>query len=447
MEALFHDPSFAAALAASSLLSAIWEGAILTVCALVCLRRLPGLSAAARSAVWMNVFLLLVLLQIVPFFAGRGGTGITAHPAPFQFKPVWSVVIAGVWGLLSLLRAAQLLFSAIRLRGLAKRATPVQPDSALRAFLQIGTAAGKVRRAELCASAEVQRPCVFGFFRPRILVPPGLMERLSALELQQVVLHEMEHLRRADDWTNLLQKIALVLFPMNPALVWVERRLCAERELACDDSVLRSSAGRKAYAICLTRLAEHAMLRRGFSLALGAWERQSELVRRVHRILRRPSDTISPRQTMVLTASMIAGGLVCALVLGRSPQLVSFSLPAQSMAQADLLPQPVSRETSPAQSGATARLVKAVMPERQLQPTSLRLTPAAKPHRRKAELRNAAVQPASSRPQAWVVMTEWTETDVAPRLVFTVERIVRTPAKQPAYAAVPFANGWLIVQI
>ena len=64
----------------------------------------------------------------------------------------------------------------------------------------------------------------------------------------------MEHLRRADDWTNLLQKLGLVLFPLNPVLLWVEHRLCAERELACDDRVVSSIAGRKAYALCLTHL-------------------------------------------------------------------------------------------------------------------------------------------------------------------------------------------------
>ena len=76
------------------------------------------------------------------------------------------------------------------------------------------------------------RPSVLGFFRPRILVPPELLKALSPRELRQVVVHEMEHLHRADDWTNLLQKVGLVLFPLNPVLLWVERRLCAERELA-----------------------------------------------------------------------------------------------------------------------------------------------------------------------------------------------------------------------
>ena len=88
------------------------------------------------------------------------------------------------------------------------------------------------RAAALCVSDEVDRPSVVGFFAPRILVPAALLERLSADELRQIVLHEMEHLRRGDDWTNLLQKLSLVVFPLNPALIWIERQLCVERELA-----------------------------------------------------------------------------------------------------------------------------------------------------------------------------------------------------------------------
>ena len=186
----------------------------------------------------------------------------------------------------------------------------------------------------LCASDEVERPSVCGFFRPRILAPPDLLAELSQEELQQVVIHEMEHLRRGDDWTNLLQKICLVLFPIHPVLLWVERRVCAERELACDDSVLRSSCGRKAYARCLTHLAEHAMVRRGYALVLGAWERRSELVRRVHRILRRPTEGMSAWRAKLVTAGLMAAVLAGTAALARCPQLVSFAPAAESTMQA-----------------------------------------------------------------------------------------------------------------
>jgi beta-lactamase regulating signal transducer with metallopeptidase domain len=471
MEALFHITPFVAASAASTLFSAAWEGTVLAVCVVLCLRLFPALSSAARSFVWMNVFALLVLLQVIPYFGAHLSAGNVPRSAPFQLDPMWSFVIAGVWGALSLWRGAQLIFSAIRLRALARRATPVDADAALRSLLQIRTVGARVgRTAEFCTSTEVERPSVFGFFRARILIPPALMERLTAHELQQVVVHEMEHLRRADDWTNLLQKMALVLFPLNPALLWVERRLCAERELACDDRVLRSSGGRKAYAICLTRLAEYSMLRRSLSLVLGAWERRSEVARRVHRILSGHSDPgklMSGRQTTVLTGGLIVAVVACGLGLARSPQLVSFgpsgpSKPSvQFAAQGQLLPAEL-RDATPAQFGAHAQMVNAVMPERPLQSMSMaKQAPTARPARRNAVMRSAK-RPDRARQQAWIVMTDWSDMDMAPQLVFTVAQSSGTSHKQssvnrtslnrdgenrPSYAAIPIPNGWLIVEI
>ena len=147
------------------------------------------------------------------------------------------------------------------------------------------------------------------------------------------MLHEMEHLHRADNWFNLLQKAAVVLFPLNPVLFWVERRLCAEREYACDDRVLRSSCGKKSYALCLTRLAEITLVSRGLSLALGAWERRPELARRVLRILRRPSESMQHGPAIVVTGSLILSIFAGAIALARTPQVVSFAPFAPSTMQ------------------------------------------------------------------------------------------------------------------
>jgi len=456
MEAFMHIAALVAASAVSTLLSAVWEGAVLAACVVICLRLFPGLSAAARSVIWMNVFLLLVVQQAIPNFGANESAAGMGRPAPFHFRLIWSSTIAAVWATLSLLRAAQLIYCAFCSRRLAKRATPVTIDADLQPLLQIGTAGGKTgRSAELCTSLEVERPSVFGFFHPRILIPPALMERLNEEELRQVVLHEMEHLRRADDWTNLLQKIALVLFPLNPALLWVERRLCAERELACDDSVLRSTGRRKAYAICLTHLAEYSMLRRSFSLVLGAWQRQSELVRRVHRILRRPNHSMNRGQTVVLTGSLMAGVLAGAVALARSPQLVSFFPREQAASQADFSPalnlpglnrSAMKQEQSGMQ--ANAQMVKAVMPEHATQSgsTTKQAGSTTKSVRRNAVMRSVRKNPVPAQ-QAWIVMTEWSDTEDSPQLIFTVARSVRSTGNGRSYAAVPIPNGWIFVEI
>jgi hypothetical protein len=443
MEPLYHAVLLASAGAVSNLIGAIWEGTVLAAGVFLCLRMLPRLSAASRSLVWLNVFLLLALLHVLPALRAPQMGMQTSHGWQIDLDPRWSLAIAAVWAVFSLWKATQLIAGAIHLHKLARRAKPLEYDASLEALLRLGP---RGRAVELCVSDEVARPSVFGFCRPRILLPPALAARLSEVELQQVVLHEMEHLRRADDWTNLLQKVALVLFPLNPVLVWVEHRLCAERELACDDRVLLSNGARKAYAICLTRLAEYSMLRRGFSLVLGAWDRRPELARRVHRLLGRPSRGMGSRQARLVTASLIAGVLGGALALGRSPQFVGFTAKsnlshrsnAVRMAQATLVPAAGRGQMQARQVDSAPKLVetRAVMPLR-----SAHSHAAARLARNRMIARNATPKPATTN-QGWLVLTQWNGSVAPPRAVLALKL-----SPHGSYAAVPTMDGWLIVQI
>jgi hypothetical protein len=211
---------------------------------------------------------------------------------------------------------------------------------------------------------------VIGFLAPRILIPAWLMARLTPGELEQIVLHEAEHLRRRDDWTNLAQKLALVAFPLNPALAWMEHRLCREREMACDEGVVRITNAPRAYAACLASLAERGLERRAEALSLGAWQRRSELVHRVHGILWRK------RRLSTAAAGALLGTVGCTLVAGsvemaRCPQLVAFVPEQKSLA---MTPQRqremaamLARENAEAKltlpPGVRAVPAKAVMPE------------------------------------------------------------------------------------
>lgn len=462
MNAIVHALSFASASAAGALFSAIWEGAVLAVGVYFCLRLLPGLSAAARSVVWLNVFILLVLLHFVPMFAGSPAVPAGTRLPAVHLDPRWSLGVVGLWLALSLWRAGQLLLGIVQLRRLAGRATPVDVEPELQALLSEVPGG---RTARLCTSDEVARPSVLGFLRPRVLVPAALVEHLTRQELEQVVLHEMEHLRRGDDWTNLLQKIGLVLFPLNPVLLWVERRLCAERELACDDRVMQSRAGRKAYALCLTRLAEFSLFRRGFSLVLGLWERRPELVRRVQRIVSQPVRSMGRKPAIAATGSVLAGALGCAIVLSHSPQLVSF-LPAHvTVPQAQSLdPHEVARAL-----GGTPELMKAnlpVLPHASIRPASQQshsrqlmrhavLKTARRPQTPANQVAKLNLAPAPEPlpnfdQRTVIVFTEVTTFAAPPRVVLAVSpdrsaaRAVVIPAR---YAIVPTPTGWLIIQI
>lgn len=468
MNEIVHALSFVSASAAGALFSAIWEGAVLALGVYLCLRLLPGLSAAARSVVWLNVFILLVLLHFVPVFGSSPAVPATNRVPEFYLDLRWSLGVMGVWLALSLWRAGQLILGIVQLRRLAGRARPLEANAELEALLS-DAAAG--RTASLCVSDEVLRPSVLGFLRPRVLVPAALAEHLTPQELKQVVLHEMEHLRRGDDWTNLVQKIGLVLFPLNPVLLWVERRLCAERELACDDRVMESSAGRKAYALCLTRMAEFSLFRKGFSLVLGLWERRPELVRRIQRIVSQPVRSMGRKPAMAATGSVLAGALGCAIALSHSPQLVGFLPEHVPMPQAQSLnPHEVARAL-----GGTAQLMKATMAaspgqglpashsrsQKRAPSTSsgqvlgraavLRTVRKAHPGASQIAKMDSAPAPLPNLDQRGViVLTEVTTFEAPPRVVLAVSPDRRTarPVVIPArYAILPTPTGWLIIQI
>ena len=445
-ELVLHAVNLSAT-ATGALVSAIWQGALLAAIVFLVLRMIPGLSAAARSVIWLNVFILLALLHILPVFIGGHEAVPAAANHAVRLSPLWSLGVAAIWLAMSLVRLAQLASGALHLRRMGRKAVPVEVPDALKPLLMHNG-----HPVALCASDEVARPSVLGFFRPRILVPPALLDQLSEAELKQVILHEMEHLHRGDDWTNLLQKLALVLFPLNPALAWVERRLCAERELACDDRVLHAGSGRKAYALCLTHLAEFALVRRGFSLVLGAWERRPELVRRVQRILTEPARQMGRKPALAATAGLTVGALACTLVLARSPQIVRFS-PLTRAAQAQNVSPALDAHEVARALGGTPQYVKAVMPPTRKPATPQKAVMCRRQHKappsRLADLRTPP--PPSEVAGALLVMTEFDDMGVPPQVVLAMQQ-TSPHARQPivvrcTFAVVQTPDGWLVIKI
>src|SRR5260370_18538540 len=118
------------------------------------------------------------------------------------------------------------------------------------------------RRVKLCVSDRVWVPAALGFFRPAIVVPSWLPHELSVEELKAILLHEMAHLRRWDDWSNLAQKIVKAFFFFHPAVWWIERHLALEREMACDDLVVAHTSNPTAYSPSLVSLAEKVLAKK-----------------------------------------------------------------------------------------------------------------------------------------------------------------------------------------
>jgi len=140
----------------------------------------------------------------------------------------------------------------------------------------------------LVITDKVKSPALFGFVRPRLLLPNGMLEALSREELRYVLLHELAHLKRRDIYLGWLTSILQALHWFNP-LVWLAfYRLRADRELACDALVLArtQSSESKNYGRTIVSLLERFSRPRHLPAMAGILETKSQLKRRITMIAR-----------------------------------------------------------------------------------------------------------------------------------------------------------------
>lgn len=339
-----------AQIAISRILNSLPEGLLIALFAWAMLRLLPRQNSGTRFAVW---FIALLAVAGLPLIGGISGEH--SFLAVRSLHPL--ITLPGHWGPLLFLAWVVAAFAAMlrlavglwRLRELRSNCVPIDApdlDGAVRK-----TIAGfrSSRSVTLATSERVSVPAAIGFFKPMIVLPAWALGELPPDELKIILLHELAHLRRWDDWTNLLQKIVRAVFPFHPAVFWIERRLSLEREMACDDQVLAETANPHSYAKCLIALLERSFARRKWAMVQAAVHRAREASLRLARIL----DATRPETRHIWKPALGLVGafsLVCLLLAPRAPQWVAVGHKAPAMQTADVrvaaLNQPRSRSVA-----------------------------------------------------------------------------------------------------
>lgn len=83
-------------------------------------------------------------------------------------------------------------------------------------------------------SSLLSCPAVIGCFSPVVLFPLGMMSGLTTNEVRAILAHELAHLKRYDQYVNLIQEIIEALFFYHPVTWWLSAKMRAEREYCCD---------------------------------------------------------------------------------------------------------------------------------------------------------------------------------------------------------------------
>jgi beta-lactamase regulating signal transducer with metallopeptidase domain len=325
------------------MLNCMFEGAAIAGCAWLALWAMGRRNAGTRFAVWLLALLAIPALPWLDVFTpARTGHVVGSAHAALVLPRSWALDIFVLWGVIA---AAALLRIGIGLWQVRKLRQSCHPADAatLDPLLQKTLAEFRsIRRVTLCISNSVKVPTAIGFFKPVVVMPAWAMQELSADELNVILLHELAHLRRWDDFTNLVEKVLRAVLFFHPAVWWIENRLSLEREMACDDLVLAQTANPRAYAHCLVSVAEKSFLHRGLALAQAAVSRMRHTSLRVTQILdaNRPGATRIWKPALGLVSGF---AVVCAVSFARAPKLIAFQDQAPQIAASSSLPRsPVS---------------------------------------------------------------------------------------------------------
>lgn len=162
-------------------------------------------------------------------------------------------------------------------------------------------------------------PAVCGLWRPVILLPRPLADKLSTLQLRAVLLHELAHVQRGDVWVNYAQTLLQIAYWWHP-LVWLANAYIRRvREEAVDERVMVALGHESdTYPGTLIEVAKHALARPLLSLGLvGILESRSSLKRRIHRLLNQPVPRSSRLSLAGLALCVVLGALLLPMARGQ----------------------------------------------------------------------------------------------------------------------------------
>ncbi|RRA49589.1 TIGR03435 family protein [Acidipila sp. EB88] len=147
-------------------------------------------------------------------------------------------------------------------------------------------------------------PAVVGLFQPKLLLPLEIHKRLPEDQLHAILAHEVCHVQRRDNLTGAVHMLVEVLFWFHPGVWWIERRLIAEREAACDEAVLQLGNEAEVYAEGILNVCKFYA---ESPLVCVSGVTGSELKQRIVRILTNRAGTrLSAGGKLLLSAALIA---------------------------------------------------------------------------------------------------------------------------------------------
>ena len=226
-----------------------------------------------------------------------------------ESTPRWASirqVLPVLWLAGAIVIGAYLLLSNFALWRIVKRDSPLVNQTMLELFEECKAQMGVQSLVAVVPSSQIRSPALFGFIRPRLLLPLEILEKASREEMRYVFLHELAHLKRRDIYLGWLTSLLQVLHWFNPLVWFAFYRMRADREFACDALVLACTQKEESqeYGQAIVSLVRRFSHSRRLPAMAGIIENKSQLKRRIAMIaqFKKNSYRWSPLPVLLIVA-------------------------------------------------------------------------------------------------------------------------------------------------
>jgi TonB family protein len=168
------------------------------------------------------------------------------------------------------------------------RRRPKVTDPAILALLSECKRRMRIRRnIDIIVTDNVRCPALFGYFRPRLLLPEGVFEKLSDRELSYAFMHELGHLKRHDIGVSWVVSFLQVIHWFNPVVWLAFYQMRVDQESACDSAVLSRMNPRQSadYAKAIVGFLEKFCHNCQLPALAGVLENRSQMKKRIAKIV------------------------------------------------------------------------------------------------------------------------------------------------------------------
>lgn len=228
-----------------------------------------------------------------------------------------AAILIALWAGGTVIALGVLGVSLLRVRKLARTATPLVDERWVTAADAVAGRVGLRRRARLVTSDSIRTPMAGGLTRPTVFLPTSALAWTDERR-DMILAHELSHLAGRDPLRHIAARLAVALYWFHP-LAWVAaREASVAREQACDEAVLALGTRPSSYAQALLDFADASSLPGRALAALPIVER-SLLEKRLMAIL--TDDRSRTRRSRPLIPITAIGILAIAVAAARPAAL------------------------------------------------------------------------------------------------------------------------------